>query len=342
MMSAGYDDPYRQPDEYQPPPSYVPAAPAAPEPTAPPSAPAPTAPAATSPSAPLPTAPTLNQYGNYANLDPTYQRTFYENGLTEAGVSRDDPRWQQIPYYIGKSSNLDTFSDGTEHVGANNYWLKKLITQSDSADPSLAGTVGLVSRRSVSSPSAPTFSAPQSSAFQDQIRQMLMQQMQSASRPIDVNSDEIKQPYDAARLSASRDLDEEQKALAERLYAEGGGSGSNELQQGIQQSRERSAVGLAGIRGQLVQRAVQMRQQQLQQALQLAVQSGDADAARAVQMQLAQLDNAFRYASLGQQASQFGQQLGQQRSQWADSFGLQAGQFQYLKDRDLANAGLGG
>lgn len=168
-------------------------------------------------------------------------------------------------------------------------------------------------------------------SFQDQIRQMLLQTLQGAQQPVDVNSAEIKAPYDAAAIDAQRGLDTERKLLAERLYAEGNGSGSNELTQGLQQSAERVGSGLATLKGQLVQRAMQQKQAQLQQALALAVQSGDAEAARAIQMQIAQMDAGLRSAQLAQQASQ-----------WNDSFGLQGAQFAYLKDRDLANAGLNG
>lgn len=162
------------------------------------------------------------------------------------------------------------------------------------------------------------------------VRSMLMQILNRSQQPIDPNSAEVKAPLEAANLEAQRGLDAERKALAERLYAEGGGSGTNELQQGMQQAQERTATGLAGIRAQLLQRAQEQRQSQLQQALALAVQSGDAQAAREIQMEMARMSNALGQAELGQRASQ-----------WNDQFGLNAAQFQYLRDRDLANAALG-
>ena len=173
-------------------------------------------------------------------------------------------------------------------------------------------------------------SATGGSGFQDQIRTLLMQMLKGANGPVDPNSADIKQPFDAASLDAQRQLEAEQKALAESQYATGNGSSSNELQQGIQQSRERTAVGLAGIKGQLIQRAALQKQQQLQQALSLAVQSGDAEAARAIQMQIAQMDNALRAQGLSQQASQ-----------WNDSYGLNVADAQYQRDRDAARAKAG-
>lgn len=172
--------------------------------------------------------------------------------------------------------------------------------------------------------------ATSSGGFQDQIRAMLLQQLQGAQQPVDPNSAEIAVPYQAAAMDAQRNFDAERKALAERLYAEGNGTGSNELTQGLQQSAERTATGLASLKGQLMQRAVQARKDQLTSLLNLAMQSGDAESARAIQLQLGQLDASLR-----------SQQLAQQANQWNDSFGLQGAQFQYQKDRDLANAGMG-
>lgn len=215
--------------------------------------------------------------------------------------------------------------------------------------------------------------------FQQQMRDLVLQQMQRAQAPIDPNSPEVAQPTEAARLASERSLQDERTALAERLYAEGGG-GSNELQQGIQQSRERQGATLAGLQSQLYSRLAAQKADQLQQALSLAVQSGDAEAARTIQMQLAQLDASLRAQQLAQQGSQFsaslaqqgsqftqglaqqkllaelenalraqqlGQQnaqyyagLGEQQRQWNDSFGLEGAKFRYGQDRDVVNAGL--
>lgn len=146
--------------------------------------------------------------------------------------------------------------------------------------------------------------------FQGSVREMLMKFLNGANGPVDENSTEIRQPFDAAKLQAERGSADERSALAERLYAEGGG-GTNELAQGVMQGKERMAVGLGGIKAQLIQRATQAKQQQLQQALSLAVQSGDSEAARAIQLQIAQMGNALGYS-----------QLNQQQGQWNDQYGL--------------------
>ena len=175
--------------------------------------------------------------------------------------------------------------------------------------------------------------------FQGQMRAMLMQMLNGANTPVDENSAGVAQPYQAAKLAADRGVADEQKALAERLYAEGGG-GSNELTQGIQQSRERNATGLAGIKSQLMQRAMDQKQSQLQQALSLAVQSGDNESARAIQLQIAQMSNALGQAQLSQSGRQFDANLGQRQNEWNDQFGLEGARFRYDQDRDVVNAGL--
>ncbi len=91
------------------------------------------------------------------------------------------------------------------------------------------------------------------------------------------------------------------------------------MTQGTQQSAERLAGTLGNIKSQLIGRAVQNKQAQLQQALALAVQSGDAEAARAIQAQI----------------------LAFQQSQWNDNYGLQLSDRQYQRDRDAARAKAG-
>lgn len=161
------------------------------------------------------------------------------------------------------------------------------------------------------------------------LRNQLLQQMAQGNQPIDENALGIRQPFEAASLAAQREQDRERTALAERLYAQGGLRGP-ELAQGIQQSAERNAVGLASIKSGLIGNEIAARRTQLAQALQLANSIGARKEALALQAQLAELDNKFRYAQLGQQGSQFGQELGyryaglsQAQNQFNDQYGLQ-------------------
>jgi hypothetical protein len=162
------------------------------------------------------------------------------------------------------------------------------------------------------------------SGFQDSVRQQLLDLMKGADTPVDESDPSIAQPFAAAKLEASRGQDAERRALSEQLFAGGNGSvDQGQLGQGIQQSAERMATGLGGIKSGLIQRTYQNKIQRAQQALQLAVQSGDAESARQIQMQLAQMDNAFR------------------QSQWNDQYGLSKSDRQYERDRDAARAKSG-
>ncbi len=158
---------------------------------------------------------------------------------------------------------------------------------------------------------------PPANPFNDQIRQLIMKQLATAGGPVDPNNPEISSTLSAARDEASRQTDQERTALAERLYAQGIGTGgtgtlgSNELTQQIQQSGERNAGALSTLRGQLLQNEYNQKNTQLQNLLSLAVQSGDAESARAIQAQIANLQAAIAREGLGVNLGEFGAALNQ-------------------------------
>lgn len=143
--------------------------------------------------------------------------------------------------------------------------------------------------------------APGESEQQRALRQILMDRIKGLQGPFDPNADPgITVPFEAARATAQRQLDSERQALAERLFAEGGGDvQGGELTQGIQQSQERTALGLGSLRGELVVREIATRRAELQDTLQLAIASGDAAAARDIQWRMAQLDAILRREGYG-------------------------------------------
>jgi hypothetical protein len=109
-----------------------------------------------------------------------------------------------------------------------------------------------------------------------------------------------------------------------------GGQGSGSFESDVASGYEDKGQQLAGIQAQLFGREIQSRRDKVAQLLSMAMQSGDAESARALQFQMAQMDDQIK--RLG---------LAQNQSQWNDSFGLDGGKFQYQKDRDVALAGLG-
>lgn len=137
-------------------------------------------------------------------------------------------------------------------------------------------------------------------------RDTLLKMMQGYGQPIDDNTPGIAQPYGAARLSTQRSQEEERKAIAERAYAQGGGNvDQNLLNQGVQQSAERNAQGLAQYKGSLYQGEIAAQRQQLSHALDLANAVGARTEAAQLQKQLADMDQQYRYASLGENSRQF-------------------------------------
>jgi hypothetical protein len=167
------------------------------------------------------------------------------------------------------------------------------------------------------------------SSFTDQVRARLMAQMDQVGQPVTGNDPAIAAAMEGARLESERGLEQSRKEQAERMYAEGS-LNSNALGQGLQQGRERAAGGLAGLKGDLMGREMTARRSQMATLLQQALQSGDNESARALQLKLSQMDNEIRKAEMAQ-AGQFHD----------DSYGLQKGQFTYEQDRDAARAKAG-
>lgn len=155
--------------------------------------------------------------------------------------------------------------------------------------------------------SAPA-SGSASNAWLDDIRAQLRARMTADQGPVDENAPQIAQALGAARLEGDRSMATERKALAERLYAQGGGNVSgNELSQGLQQSAERNATGMSQLRANLIMNEYQARRSDLNDAMQQALASGDAQMAREVQTALAQLDAQLRREGYGINMAQFAQ-----------------------------------
>jgi hypothetical protein len=153
-------------------------------------------------------------------------------------------------------------------------------------------------------------SAPGVSDWYSQIRALLMQRLGMAGQPVDQNAPEIADPLSAARDEVSRGQDLERKTLAERLYASGD-LHSSTLPQQLQQSAERNATGLSQLRAGLISKEYTARRDELQNLLQLAMASGDAELARSIQMQIAQLQAAVNREGLGISVAQLQAQLNQ-------------------------------
>ena len=172
--------------------------------------------------------------------------------------------------------------------------------------------------------------------------------MMARSEPGDINvqTDPNLAPQARAYSDARQRAAQQQRAkLAERAAFTGfnpGGQGSGAFNTGLGDIYERSGQDIAGQQAELVGKEVQARRGDLQNSLQLANAIGARDQSTQLQQQLADLDNKYRYASLGQQESQFGRNLGFQQGQWNDQYGFNLAQFKAQQDREQLLAALGG
>lgn len=141
---------------------------------------------------------------------------------------------------------------------------------------------------------------PTPNPFLDQIKAMLMQRLATDSQPVDPNDVSIAQPLGAAQDQMTRASDQERKALAEQLYASGGGDVDQaQVTQGIKQSGETNGLNLATLKSQLITQALTAKRQDLSDAMQLAVAAGDSQSAQNIQLQIAALNAEIQREGIG-------------------------------------------
>lgn len=195
------------------------------------------------------------------------------------------------------------------------------------------GQASMYPPQGAAGPGASASGAVAPGSFQEQIRQMLLKTMTAASAPTTADDPQIKAEMDAQRGVMDRQTAQQRAASAERAAFNGtlnGGQSSGAFDTELNGIQEDAGHALTGIQSQLFSRVTQQKQAQLQQALSLAVQTGDAESARAIQMQIAQMDAEIKRQTLAQQQSQFN-----------DNYGLNVNDAQYTRDRDAARAKAG-
>ena len=171
-------------------------------------------------------------------------------------------------------------------------------------------------------------------SFQNQIRARLMEQLRGLSQPVTAEDPVIAGQLQSQERGLERNRQDRRAAMAERMAASGlnsGGAGSGALESEIASGFEDKGEAMSGLRSQLVGRELQQRRSQMGQLLQAALQTGDAESARALQLQMAQMDDQIRRM-----------QLTESGRQWDDRFGWDVSQGLYGRDRDLALYGGGG
>ena len=173
----------------------------------------------------------------------------------------------------------------------------------------------------------------QGNVFTNQVRQLLLKQLQEMSKPVSADDPLIAGELQAQERLLERNRQARRESFAERAAMQGllsGGQSSGAFDAEVASGFEDKGQALTGIQAQLFARELQGRRTQVAHLLNMALQSGDAESARALQLQLANMDNELRRYGLQQQQSQFN-----------DQFGLQRSQFEYDMDRDAARATAG-
>ncbi len=182
--------------------------------------------------------------------------------------------------------------------------------------------------------------------YNNTIRQTLLDQLKSASGPVDESNPDIAPALSAQRTQSQRDEQASRAAIAERAYAggalgTGGGLDSGEFKTDLARNREAAGATRQNFAGNLVFKAAQAKRQQLTQMLATASQYGLTDQGQQIQAQIAKIDADLRSRGLQQQGQQFGQSLAQQHGQFGDALGLSYAQLQAQANRDAVLAGLG-
>ena len=252
--------------------------------------------------------------------DPRYA------GITQGGANGDIvnlPGYTEAEtgIYRGPES-LDVIGD----VGGGNRWAWSGLGGGQGGQSGGGGGQG--SPGALGGPGGAAGNLGGGAAVDPQMRDYLLRLM-ARSEPSNINplTDPNLAPqanaYSAAR---QRGAERERSALAERAAASGlnqGGAGSGAFEQGISNLTERAGQDIAGQQAGLVGQEVAARRSDLLNGLQIANSVGARDQAAQIQRELANLDNQYRYAALGQNQSQFN-----------DQYGLNRAQFEYGANRD--------
>lgn len=229
-------------------------------------------------------------------------------GKDEAGAAQWASQYG-IPYSGGDVINLpngggliDILGNFKSGVNVANNW-----TPAGGNGPNPNGAGG------VAGAGAGAAGAGAGGDFQSQIRALLLQQLGKLGQPVTETDPAIAGQLQSQDRSIERNRQARRAAMAERAAFTGlnsGGAGSGAMDADIASGFEDAGQQKSDVRSRLFASELGQRRSQLGQLLGMAMQSGDADAARALQLQIAQMDNELRRLGLSQSQSQWNDQFG--------------------------------
>lgn len=263
-------------------------------------------------------APKANQYGGSASLDPAVMRQqtidFWKKRFGTM------PTEAQISEVIKYASRPDKFSDNLVRVGVNPYWIERIGTGSESADPSLAGTDTILQNYTGALPESgfnadhgfgQTAIAPsQVMGTQDSAINQWITKLLSGPTPSELASQVETDPaVSAYKRVSERKFGKMRKQAAEDA-ALGGTIASGGFSGKLRGLAEDQAADVATYAGDRAREVLQDRRAEIMDALRLAVQMGQYDKSLALQRELAKINKTiadnqlkFNYTSLGVNAN---------------------------------------
>lgn len=272
----------------------------------------------------------------------------FTQGVTLRGEKLYDPNGRFMFDAIGnyKSGDPNQMTRiALDGIGSNG--------QPRTARPRGAGASGVGGGvRGPSAMPSPSGMPPAANNFLTQIREQIMARLGKMSGAPSMADPALAAQSEAYRRSRERGADQERAAMAERAAAQGtliGGQSSGSFDTALGGIREAASEDIAGNDAQLMGAEVSARRAEVQSLLNMALQSGDAESARMLQLQLAKMDEALRKQALSENARQFDASdryrysaLGEQGRQFDDQFGRDLGRDYENDYRWRALFGLGG
>lgn len=154
------------------------------------------------------------------------------------------------------------------------------------------------------------------------MRDLLMQRIGEASKPVDVKAPGIRELLSAQRLARQRSAERQQSQVAARLSQEGllDSGAFDTASAAIEQGR---GEGEAADIGAALLPEHQAKRQELLQLYQTAVAMGDTEAARTLQAQLAAIDATLAAQNQQEGQRRFNADLGFRKSSFLDNLNLQ-------------------
>lgn len=235
--------------------------------------------------------------GNYSGGDPKNRTAIFLDGIGSNGKPR------------GSGGGLTTVTSGQGIPGSN------------AGNPRVIGGPGGVGGPGGGTP-------PAANDFLTKIRQQIMERLGQMKGDPSLSDPALAAQSQAYRTSRERGAEQDRAAMAERAAANGtlqGGQSSGSFDTELRSIQEGKSSDIAGNDAELLGNEVMQRRAEVQSLMNMALQSGDQESARMLQMQLAKMDEAIRMKQLAESKRQFDSDLGYRNRTFDDQFGRQIG-----------------